>query len=215
IGPMRVVALDQVEFPLAFPLLDLLLPADRRLDRIVRLEPHQSVDTIACGEAGHGLAFVLEHPLREGSGHSHLQRPVGLACHEVDVEHRRSLAILVIPAKAGIHGKPVSRPSPGRRFLGLVDVATPRIQWKVRPPSTASAAPVTKDDSVVVRNKMACAISSGSAMRFSAYRSTSRSRPAIIGVSTMPGQTLLTRMDGANSAARARVRLTTPPFEAA
>ena len=31
----------------------------------------------------------------------------------------------------------------------------------------------------------------------------------------MPGQTLLTRMDGANSAASARVRLTTPPFEAA
>ena len=62
---MRVVALDQVEFPLAFPFLDLLLPADRRLDRLVRLEPHLSVDTIARGEAGHGLAFVLEHPLRE------------------------------------------------------------------------------------------------------------------------------------------------------
>jgi hypothetical protein len=32
IDPMRVDALDQVEFPLAFPLLDLLFPADRRLD---------------------------------------------------------------------------------------------------------------------------------------------------------------------------------------
>src|SRR6266404_3499703 len=52
-------------------------------------------------------------------------------------------------------------------------------QWKVRPPSTASAAPVIKDDSVPVRNRMACAISRGSAMRFSAYRSTSRSRPAV------------------------------------
>ena len=28
IDPMRVGALDQVEFPLAFPFLDLLLPAD-------------------------------------------------------------------------------------------------------------------------------------------------------------------------------------------
>src|SRR6516162_5081156 len=103
----------------------------------------------------------------------------------------------------------------GQRGDRVLHRANTRIQWKVRPPSTASAAPVTNDDSVAVRNRMAWAISSGSAMRFSAYRSKSRCRPEVIGVSTIPGQTLLTRMSGANSAASARVRFTTPPFEAA
>jgi hypothetical protein len=52
IDPTRVVTLDQVELPLAFPFFDLLFPADRRFDRIVRFEPDQSVDAIARGEAG-------------------------------------------------------------------------------------------------------------------------------------------------------------------
>ena len=41
----------------------------------------------------------------------------------------------------------------------------PRDQWKVRPPSTASAIPVTNDDSAAVRNRIAAAISSGAAGR--------------------------------------------------
>jgi hypothetical protein len=48
------------------------------------------------------------------------------------------------------------------------------VQWKVRPPSTASAAPVMNEDSEPVRYRMACAISNGSATRLSAYGVTSR-----------------------------------------
>jgi len=41
---MRVGTLDQVEFPLTLPLVDLFFPADRCLDRIVRLEPDQGAE---------------------------------------------------------------------------------------------------------------------------------------------------------------------------
>ena len=47
-------------------------------------------------------------------------------------------------------------------------------------------------------------------MRLSAYGVTSRGPSAVIGVSTMPGHTLLTRIAGASSAASAHVRVTTP-----
>jgi hypothetical protein len=36
---MRVVALDEVEFPLALPFLDLFLSADCRLNRVMRFKP--------------------------------------------------------------------------------------------------------------------------------------------------------------------------------
>jgi hypothetical protein len=70
---MRVSALDQVEFPLAFPLLDLLFPADRCLDRIVLLKPNQGVDAIARCEAWDGLALVLGYTLHEIGGHANIQ----------------------------------------------------------------------------------------------------------------------------------------------
>lgn len=44
------------------------------------------------------------------------------------------------------------------------------VQWKLRPLWIASAASVTKDDSVSVRNRMTCPIPSGSVMRLSGYR---------------------------------------------
>ena len=46
--------------------------------------------------------------------------------------------------------------------------ASPAFQWNDLPPSAASAAPVTYDDSALVRNRMARAISEGSANRLSA-----------------------------------------------
>src|SRR5205823_7568130 len=94
IDPMRVVALDQVEFPLALPFLDLLFPADRRLDRVVRLEPDQSIDTIARCEAGHRLTLVLEHAPDEIGGHPHIKCSMGFACQQIDVEHLPSSGIV-------------------------------------------------------------------------------------------------------------------------
>src|SRR5262249_46332937 len=87
IDPMRVGAFDQVEFPLAFPFLDLLFPANRTFDRIVQLEPDQLVNAIARCETRDGLALVLEHPLHEIGGHANIQRPVRLAREQIDVKH--------------------------------------------------------------------------------------------------------------------------------
>lgn len=93
---MRVGAPDQVEFPLASPLLDLLFPTDRCLDRIVLLKPNQSVDAIARCEAWDGLALVLGYAPHEIGGHDNIQRPVRLAREQIDV--KRGQPILVVPA---------------------------------------------------------------------------------------------------------------------
>src|SRR5207247_4349294 len=76
--------------------------------------------------------------------------------------------------------------------------------------------------SSLARQRIAAAISSGWPTRPSGCRRTALSRQpasarsgAVIGVSMTPGQTQLTRTFGAHVSAIVRVRLTTPPFDAA
>ena len=133
----------------------------RGLDRLGRCESHRRIELmgglISCGQimlrAGESGLIGRERQRRllgESAGSLSRSLEVTGGGEELVAEELRRAALSL------------------GRLLGRVDVVTPRNQWKVRPPSTASAAPVTKDDSVLVRNKMACAISSGSAMRFSA-----------------------------------------------
>src|ERR1700722_12952481 len=85
----------------------------------------------------------------------------------------------------------------------------------------ARTVPVTEEASALVRNSMPAAISVGSAARRRGYRSRFGEAPdslntlETIGVSVMPGQTTFTRISGASSKARALVRETRPPFDAA
>ncbi len=87
----------------------------------------------------------------------------------------------------------------------------------IRPPSTISVCPVTKDASLDARNSTAPAISAGLPMRFSNDGGRAQSSPPEAGcasscsVAIQPGLTPLTRMPwGAASAASARVSPSTP-----
>jgi hypothetical protein len=96
----------------------------------------------------------------------------------------------------------------------------------VKPPSTGSATPVMNDASGDARNSAAAAHSDGRARRPSgcarSYSSRVRSGSgccamiaSTIGVSTMPGQTALTRIPwGAQSSASARASWIAAPFVA-
>ena len=87
IGPVRVSVLDQIDFPIAFPFLDLLFSADRCLHRTVCLKPDRGVNTITRRKTWDSLALVLEYPLYEIGGYADIQRPVGFACQQVDVKY--------------------------------------------------------------------------------------------------------------------------------
>ena len=59
IDPSRIAFLDQPDFPIPPPFLQLLLAGNRRRGIIIDFEPDQFVDRISLGETGDRLAFVL------------------------------------------------------------------------------------------------------------------------------------------------------------
>jgi hypothetical protein len=65
ISPMRVFALDQIDFPVALPLLDLPFPGQRCLKAFMGFEPHKTVNAVFGGKAGDGPCFVLPNAARE------------------------------------------------------------------------------------------------------------------------------------------------------
>ena len=65
ISPIRVFAFNQIDFPLALPLLDLPFPDQRRLKAFMGFEPHETVHTVFGGKAGDGPCFVLPNAARE------------------------------------------------------------------------------------------------------------------------------------------------------
>jgi len=59
---MRVVVLNQIKFPLAFPFLDLLLAADGSFGVFVSLIPNKAINPVAGGESGNSLGSVFPNP---------------------------------------------------------------------------------------------------------------------------------------------------------
>src|SRR5689334_17072631 len=59
IGPMRVFAFNQIDFPVTLPLLDLPFPNQRCLKTFMGFEPHETVHAVFGGKAGDGACFVL------------------------------------------------------------------------------------------------------------------------------------------------------------
>jgi hypothetical protein len=59
IDPSRIAFLDQPDFPIPPPFLQLLLAGNRRRGIIIDSEPDQFVDRISFGETGNGFGLVL------------------------------------------------------------------------------------------------------------------------------------------------------------
>ena len=88
IGPMRVFAFDQIDFPVALPLLDLPFPDERCLKAFMAFEPHETVHAVFGGKAGDGACFVLPNAAREFEARTDVQRAVGLAGEEINKRPR-------------------------------------------------------------------------------------------------------------------------------
>ena len=102
VGPVRVLPLDQIAFPVATPVLELLLARDRRLHRLVHLEPDQAVDGILLCEPAERPRAVLGQPLHQVRCDADVERAMlprgehvdaGLPAHGGSVTHGRSKAI--------------------------------------------------------------------------------------------------------------------------
>src|ERR1051326_7320746 len=68
IGPVRVIALDQLDFPRAFPFFDLSLALCRSGHGFMRFVPHQPIDTVLRCEAMHRFRFVLPNSADQVGG---------------------------------------------------------------------------------------------------------------------------------------------------
>src|SRR5258708_38194183 len=62
--PVRIVALDQVDLPLALVLFQPLLAVDRSLDAVVPLVPDEPLDAVLFGEPVHRTVAMLEGAAR-------------------------------------------------------------------------------------------------------------------------------------------------------
>ena len=84
IMPVRVVLLDQVDFPLPVPAFELLLTQDRAFHVAEHLEPDQSMDAVLAGEpASDALAMLVKSP-HQVAGDADVERPARLARKDID-----------------------------------------------------------------------------------------------------------------------------------
>jgi len=83
IAPIGVRCLDQLDLPLALPILDLLLARDRGVHRPGEFEPDERLHAIAVGEAAETAVAVLADALGQVRGDAGVERPVPRAGHDI------------------------------------------------------------------------------------------------------------------------------------
>jgi len=90
IAPIRVRFLDQPDFPVTAPCLDVFLPRNRIDCIVVNLEPHEPIHAIARRKAGDDLLLVLIYPANEIIGDAEIECAVFSAREQINVERHRS-----------------------------------------------------------------------------------------------------------------------------
>jgi hypothetical protein len=79
VQPMRVVPFEQIDFPVAFPFLELFFAA-KRVGRIfVGLAPNQPIDPVPLGKAGNEFVPVLPNTPRQIRGRTDIESSVRFA----------------------------------------------------------------------------------------------------------------------------------------
>src|SRR5689334_14803995 len=79
VAPLWIGGFDELELPCAAPLLDRLLATDRRVHRIMALEPHERVQTVATREALHHARSMLLDATYKIGRHAGIERAVAIA----------------------------------------------------------------------------------------------------------------------------------------
>jgi hypothetical protein len=59
---MRIVLVDELDFPSSLSTIDPLFPLHCGFQCVVALEPDQSIDAVFCSEPGDGFHLVLPDP---------------------------------------------------------------------------------------------------------------------------------------------------------
>ena len=88
ISPMRVFAFNQIDFPVALPLLDLSFPDQRCLKAFMGFEPHEPVNPVFRGKAGDSSCLVLPNAAREFEGRTDVKSAMRLSGEKIDERHR-------------------------------------------------------------------------------------------------------------------------------
>lgn len=86
--PLRIVLLNQIDLPLAFPAFHTFLSIDSIANIPVLLEIDQPVHPVFLGESFDGIGLVLMHPVQEVVGYADVQRavlPAGQDIHKVSM----------------------------------------------------------------------------------------------------------------------------------
>ena len=84
INPLRVFRFNQINFPLAIPVLQLLLSRDRAVHVVEHLKSDKAIHRIFRGISGRQLVAVLVKALDQVRRYADVQRTVGLAGEYVD-----------------------------------------------------------------------------------------------------------------------------------
>ena len=77
--------IDQLQFPRAVPMFDLLFGGDGILDPVKPLKPDQFPDLIPSREPFVYHPFMLLHPTPQGVGDTDVKRAIAIAGKDVDV----------------------------------------------------------------------------------------------------------------------------------
>ena len=72
VTPIRVFLLDQLEFPDAVHLADLLFALTGRVQALLPFEIDQLIDGVLAGDASDEAAFVVEHAVGKVGGYAHI-----------------------------------------------------------------------------------------------------------------------------------------------
>ncbi len=84
---MWVVAFKQIDFPVAFPFLELFFAAKRGGRGFMGLKPNQPLDLVSFRKAGDESVLVLPNAPPEIGSRTDVKGSVGFAGKEIDVEH--------------------------------------------------------------------------------------------------------------------------------
>ena len=103
VAPVGVLRADQLELPLALPLLHRLLARDGLADVGVAFGVGQAGEAVFGAEFGAGALAVLVNAGGEVGGDADVERAVGGVGHDVDPAAAFHISLPVAPAKAGAH----------------------------------------------------------------------------------------------------------------
>src|SRR5215813_5457684 len=90
VDPSGIAPFDQVDLPLAAPLLELLLARDRIDNVVVTFEPDEKMHAVSRGESARGIRLVFIHPANQIIGHADIEGSMLSTREDVDVVHKRS-----------------------------------------------------------------------------------------------------------------------------